>query len=184
MASGDSVRSVARSHGLSPQLLFGWRRQLRDAAVDNSKGQEVKFVPAVVDVPAPAAGRERKTVCCKAKADTRARRCDDGIIEIEGDGITIRAGRGADPTMIGSIVQALKASRWSGAIRVMVAIKPVDFRNGMEGRRDLRPWCSRACGQTRSRELSMCSGPSGPIGSSWCSGTERVCVSVSVRQEA
>jgi transposase len=27
------------------------------------------------------------------------------------DGITIRAGRGADPTMIVSIVQALKANR-------------------------------------------------------------------------
>ncbi|MDI3566601.1 hypothetical protein [Bradyrhizobium sp. Arg816] len=59
-------------------------------------------MPAVVDavVPAPALGRER----CKAKADT-------GVIEIEVDGITIRAGRGADPTMIASIAQALKASR-------------------------------------------------------------------------
>lgn len=28
VASGDSVRSVARRHGLSPQQLFGWRRQL------------------------------------------------------------------------------------------------------------------------------------------------------------
>ena len=34
-----------------------------------------------------------------------------GIIEIEVDGITIRAGRGADAKMIASIVQALKASR-------------------------------------------------------------------------
>ncbi|WP_338821967.1 IS66-like element accessory protein TnpA [Bradyrhizobium septentrionale] len=113
VASGDSVCSVARRHGLSPQQLFGWRRQLRDAAVDYSEEQEVEFVPAVVDavVPAPAVGRERKTVRCKAKADTRARRCDAGIIEIEVDGITIRAGRGADPTMIASIVQTLKASR-------------------------------------------------------------------------
>lgn len=63
-------------------------------------------MPAVVDavVPAPALGRERKAARCKAKADF-------GIIEIEVDGITIRAGRGADTTMIASIVQALKASR-------------------------------------------------------------------------
>ncbi|MGY3033857.1 mannitol-1-phosphate/altronate dehydrogenase [Bradyrhizobium sp. USDA 4354] len=61
--------------------------------------EEVQFVPAVVDavVPAAALGRERKTVRCKTKADT-------GVIEIEVDGITIRAGRGADPTMIASIV--------------------------------------------------------------------------------
>ena len=28
VASGDSVCAVARRHGLSPQQLFGWRRQL------------------------------------------------------------------------------------------------------------------------------------------------------------
>ncbi|WFU44964.1 transposase [Bradyrhizobium sp. CB82] len=104
--SGDSVCSVARRHGLSPQQLFGWRRQLREAAGDSSEAEEVQFVPAVVDavVPAPALGRERKAVRCKAKTN-------DGIIEIEVDGIMIRAGRCADPMMIASIVQALKASR-------------------------------------------------------------------------
>jgi transposase len=106
VASGDSVCSVARRHGLSPQQLFGWRRQLREAAGGHSEAGEVQFVPAVVDavVPAPAVDRERKAVRCKAEADT-------GIIEIEVDGITIRAGRGADATMIASLVQALKASR-------------------------------------------------------------------------
>jgi transposase len=106
VASGDSVCSVARRHGLSPQQLFGWRRQLREAAVGHSEAEEVQFVPAVVDAvePSPAFGRERKPVRCKPKPDA-------GIIEIEVDGITIRAGRGADTTMIASIVQALKASR-------------------------------------------------------------------------
>ncbi|MGX1412769.1 hypothetical protein [Bradyrhizobium elkanii] len=87
-------------------VTFGWRRQLREAAGGHSEVEEVQFVPAVVDavVPAPALGRERKAVRCKAKTDS-------GIIEIEVDGITIRAGRGADPTMIASIVQALKASQ-------------------------------------------------------------------------
>ncbi|MGY8669173.1 transposase [Bradyrhizobium sp. UFLA05-109] len=95
VASGESVCSVARRHGLLPQQLFGWRRQLREAAGGHSKADEVQFVPAVMDavVPAPTAHRDR------------------GIIEIEVDGITIRAGRGADPAMIASIVQALKASR-------------------------------------------------------------------------
>jgi transposase len=103
VASGDSVCSVARRHGLSPQQLFGWRRQLREAAGDHSEADEVQFVPAVVEavVPAPIAHRERKVV----------RKTDSGIIEIEVDGITIRAGRGADTAMIASIVQALKASR-------------------------------------------------------------------------
>jgi transposase len=105
VASGDSVCSVARGHGLSPQQLFGWRRQLREAAGDHSKIEAVQFVPAVVDavVPAPAVD-QCKTLRCKPKPA-------GGIIEIEVDGITIRAGRGADATMIASIVQALKASR-------------------------------------------------------------------------
>jgi transposase len=103
VASGESVCSGARRHGLSPQQLFGWRRQLREAAGCHSEADEVQFVPAVVDavVPAPSAHRE-----CKA-----VRKADSGIIEIEVDGITIRAGRGADTAMIASIVQALKASR-------------------------------------------------------------------------
>ena len=106
VASGDSVCSVARRHGLSPQQLFGWRRELRGAAGGHSEAKEVQFVPAVVDaaVLAPALGRERKAGRCKAKADC-------GITEIDVDGITIRAGRGEDPTMIASIVKALKASR-------------------------------------------------------------------------
>lgn len=102
VASGDLVCSVARRHGLSPQQLFGWRRQLREAAGGHSEAGEVQFVPAVMDpaVPTSTAHRERK-----------AAKPDSGIIEIEVDGITIRAGRGADTAMIASIVQALKASR-------------------------------------------------------------------------
>ena len=104
VASGDSVCAVARRHGLSPQQLFGWRCQLREAAAGHS--EEVKFVPAVVDVgaSAPALGRERKARRCKSKPDV-------GMIEVDVEGVTIRVGRGADATMIAAIVQALKASR-------------------------------------------------------------------------
>src|SRR5215475_10413442 len=66
VASGDSVCSVARRHGLSPQQLFGWRRQLREAAGAHFEAEEVQFVPAVTDavVPVPAHGRDRKAVRC------------------------------------------------------------------------------------------------------------------------
>jgi len=106
VATGQSVCSVGRRHGLSPQQLFGWRRQLRGAVGGHSEAVEVQFVPAVVDaeVPAPALGREHKAARCKSEAAS-------GIIEIEVDGIAIRAGRGADVTMIASIIRALKANR-------------------------------------------------------------------------
>ena len=101
IVSGDSVCSVARRHGLSPQQLFSWRRQLREASGAHS--EEVQFVPAVVEaaVAAPAVDRQRKVM----------RKADSWIIEIEVEGIKIRAGRGTDPMMIASIAQALKASR-------------------------------------------------------------------------
>src|ERR1700754_4709078 len=60
VASGDSVCSVARRHGLSPQQLCGWRRRLREAAIGHSEVEEVQFVPAVVGAvePATAFGRD------------------------------------------------------------------------------------------------------------------------------
>jgi transposase len=106
VAGGESVCAVARRHGLSPQQLFGWRRQLREAAAQHSEAEELQFVPAVVDVgaPAPALRRQRKVPRCKFEPDV-------GMIEVEVDGVTIRAGRGADANMIAALVQALKASR-------------------------------------------------------------------------
>jgi transposase len=106
MASGDSVCAVARRHGLSPQQLFGWRRQLRESAARHSEAEELQFVPAVVDAvaPAPALRRRRQAPRCGSAPDV-------GMIEVEVDDVTIRAGRGADANTIAAIVQALKASR-------------------------------------------------------------------------
>jgi transposase len=104
VASGDSVCAVARRHGLTPQQLFGWRRHLREAAA--SEAEELQFVPAVVDAgaSAPVLRRRRKAPRSESEPDV-------GMIEVEVEGVTIRAGRGADANTIAAIVQALKASR-------------------------------------------------------------------------
>jgi len=104
VASGESVCAVARRHGLSPQQLFGWRRQLREAAARHSEAEELQFVPAVVNVDASVPALRRRRKGCKSEPDV-------GMIEVEVDGVTIRAGRGADANTIAAIVQALKASR-------------------------------------------------------------------------
>jgi transposase len=106
VASGDSVCAVARRHGLSPQQLFGWRRQLRESAAGHSEAEQLQFVPAVVDVvaQAPALRGRGKAPRCKSEPDA-------GTIEVEVNGVTIRAGRGADANTIAAIVRALKASR-------------------------------------------------------------------------
>jgi transposase len=103
LAPGAVVSDVARRHGLTPQQVFTWRRKARQMPA--GKADELKFVPAVVDAAtATIAVPERKTPRCKAKPDL-------GGIEIEIDGITIRASRGADVAMIAAIVHALKATR-------------------------------------------------------------------------
>src|SRR5206468_3843155 len=57
--SGDSVCAVARRHGLSPQQLFGWRRQLRDSEAERSEADGLQFVPAVVDAESSAVPQRR-----------------------------------------------------------------------------------------------------------------------------
>jgi transposase len=119
VASGDSVCAVARRHGLSPQQLFGWRRQLRESA-RHSETEGLQFVPAVVEVgaSAPALRRRRKAPRCESRPDI-------GTIEIEVNGVTIRAGHGADANMIAAIVHALKARRCS--ILAVAAPRPVSY---------------------------------------------------------
>jgi transposase len=99
VTSGDSVSGVARRHGLSPQQLFGWRRQLREA--ERSEAAGLQFVPAVVDAgwsPVP----QRRAPRCKAEASA-------GTIEVEINGVTVRVGRGADVKAVRAVLRALKA---------------------------------------------------------------------------
>ena len=98
--SGDSVCAVARRHGLSPQQLFGWRRQLRESQVGSSGADGLQFVPAVVDAGSSAVP-QRRAPRYKTEANT-------GTIEVEIDGVTVRVGRGADAKTLMTVLRALK----------------------------------------------------------------------------
>jgi transposase len=89
---------------LSPQQLFGWRRQLRESQIGASEADGLQFVPAVVDVASSAstARRQRNVPPCKAEAGA-------GTIEVEIGGVTIRVGRGADAKTLMTVLRALKA---------------------------------------------------------------------------
>jgi transposase len=99
--SGDSVCAVARRHGLSPQQLFGWRRQLRESEAGRSEADGLQFVPAVVDAGSPPVQQRREP---RYKAGASA-----GTIEIEISGVTVRVGRGADAKTLMAVLRALKA---------------------------------------------------------------------------
>jgi transposase len=98
--SGDSVCAVARRHGLSPQQLFGWRRQLRAPETGRSEADGLQFVPAVVDGGSSPIRRTRR---CKAEVSA-------GMIEVEIEGVTVRVGSGADAKTLMAVLRALKAS--------------------------------------------------------------------------
>ncbi|MDT3683418.1 MAG: transposase [Pseudorhodoplanes sp.] len=97
----ESVCAVARRHGLSPQQLFGWRRQLRQMA-EGAEPQAPQFVPAVIEAPE----RPRK------RTKSRGRR-DGGnaasVIEVQIDGVTVRVGRGAEAKTVAAVLRALKS---------------------------------------------------------------------------
>ena len=98
-----TVCAVARRHGLSPQQLFGWRRQARQAAggIENAA---VKFVPAVVEATSPASIAPRRRRKRTHHADPIS-----GLIEVEIADMTVRFGRGADAKAIAAVLRVLKA---------------------------------------------------------------------------
>ena len=99
VASGDSVSAVARRHGLSPQQLFGWRRELQV-----SQAEELQFVPAVLDA-APSSPPIRR----QRRMPRRHVEPGAGMIEVEIDGVTVRVGHGADAKTVIAVLRALKA---------------------------------------------------------------------------
>ena len=101
VASGESVSAVARRHGLSPQQLFGWRRELQ---ASQTHAEELQFVPAVLDV-APSSPLVRR----QRKLPRRQIEPSAGMIEVEIDGVTVRVGRGADAKTVTAVLRALKA---------------------------------------------------------------------------
>jgi transposase len=103
-ACGDSVSGVARRHGLSPQQLFGWRRQVREARAVASRDEEPRFVPAVVDAALSdtAGPRLRKTP--RHRDGPLA-----GMIEVAIDGVMVRIGPDVPADTIAAVLRTLKA---------------------------------------------------------------------------
>jgi transposase len=103
-APGAVVSEVARRHGLSPQQLFGWRRQARQPAAASTETAAALFVPAVVEAPLP-----EHVVRRRGRNRTRQIDRSSWIIEVEIDGVTVRVGRGAEAKTVAAVLRALKA---------------------------------------------------------------------------
>jgi len=105
LAPGAVVSEVARRHGLSPQQLFTWRRQMRQPVAIPVAPEPQTFVPAVVtpSTPPERSPRQRRRL---RKAPEGAE--NSGIIELEINGVAVRVGRGADAVTVAAVIHALK----------------------------------------------------------------------------
>jgi transposase len=102
LAPGAVVSEVARRYGLSPQQLFGWRRQARQPVATSTDAP--RFVPAVIEAQLP-----ERTIRRQRRVRTRQADRTSGTIEIELDGVTVRVGRGAAAKTVAAVLRALKA---------------------------------------------------------------------------
>jgi transposase len=96
---GAVVSVIARRHGLTPQQVFGWRRQARHAG---TCPPPLSFVPAVVEAPLPE-------IRAGAPPQPLAPAAWTGI-EVEFAGATVRIGSQAGVDAITAVIRALKAA--------------------------------------------------------------------------
>ena len=94
LAPDAVVSQIARRHGLTPQQVFTWRRQARNASRESAAPM---FVPAVI---------EEQPTGVPAVAERSG-----GIIEIEIGGSLVRIGRGADADTVAAVIAALKRAK-------------------------------------------------------------------------
>ena len=96
LAPDAVVSRIARRHGLTPQQVFTWRRQAREAFREGA-AEAPMFVPAVIGE-RPVSG---------AAVSERS----SGIVEIEIAGSIVRVGRGADAATVAAVIAALKRAK-------------------------------------------------------------------------
>jgi transposase len=102
-APGVVVSEVARRHGLTPQQLFGWRRELGTAVAGSDVPSASTFTPVSVV--------EGSLVAAQDQAATRARPVvGNRLIEITIGEVIIRLRDGVAPGTIAAVLRAVRAT--------------------------------------------------------------------------
>jgi transposase len=101
--SGEKVSAVARRHGLTPQQLFGWRRDAQRAVARRRAGEQASrpvFAPVIVDAAQPS------TQVPVAPAQLSG----SLAIEIVIGSATIRIAPGIDAGTLAMVLRAVRAA--------------------------------------------------------------------------
>lgn len=97
VAGGESVSAVARRHGLTPQQLFGWRRQAQRQGEAEAVRNGIAFAPVIVTAPAGAAQSRRDALP------------GGPVIEIIIGAMTVRVRSGVDLPTLQAVLRAARA---------------------------------------------------------------------------
>jgi transposase len=97
---GETVSVVSRRHGLTPQQLFGWRRQAGRQTEAAAGESPVTFAPVIVDP-----GR-----ACSPMPIAAGRQGELSPIEIVIGAATVRVPRGIDPATLTAVLRAVRAA--------------------------------------------------------------------------
>ena len=103
--SGEKVSTVARRYGLTPQQVFGWRREARQGAGrqerdDKSEASGTVFAPVIVASALPSPG---PPVASNQGGGTAA-------IEIVIGATTVRVAPGMDAATLTAVLRAVKTA--------------------------------------------------------------------------
>jgi transposase len=102
--SGEKVSAVARRHGLTPQQLFGWRRDGRRAVTrrrvgDRTGGSSSAFAPVIVEAAQP-----------RTQVPIAPAQLSGSAIEIVIGSAIIRIPPGTDAATLATVLCAVKAA--------------------------------------------------------------------------
>ena len=103
--NGEKVSAVARRYGLTPQQLFGWRRDARRHAArrrargDGPNESDLAFAPVIVEAALP-----------RSAPIAPGRIGGDAVIEIVIGAATVRVAQGIDAATLTTVLRAVNAT--------------------------------------------------------------------------
>lgn len=100
---GEPVSAVARRHGLTPQQLFGWRREARRRAMARRRPDgesRLGFAPVVVEPARP----------CVDAPLAPGGTVGSSMLEIVTGAVTVRVPPGTDAATLQTVLRAVKAA--------------------------------------------------------------------------
>ncbi|MBE7202424.1 MAG: transposase [Parafilimonas terrae] len=102
LVPGAVVSAVARRHGVTPQQVFGWRREARRALDAAQDPTPMTFVPVTTPPIAPALPPATAPTLPPERA------ADCAGIELEIGGVVVRIGVHASEPQIRAVIRALR----------------------------------------------------------------------------